>query len=794
MSNENEENQIEEETFTKTSNNLDIQMDNLKKEFEFQNQQKNQELEILFEEINTENQELKKELIQTKFELEEEKQKTQNIKNIFLNINSNNISPIIQEKTKNTEFSGNERNFIYLNDHIKIIKENSEKKIHELNINRNYRLYNFSEKKKDYEKNLQQILGNRTGSGDCIKKISEENEKFFKEIESLINDNYNKDKYIITLGEKYEIIKEEIHLLKERIFQEKINILEKMNEISNINKSNYFNLVQELQNEFEDNNKNFYNEQILGPLENINSMISNIKNNEKEIETNRYKLECENEILKNKLNILEQEKNELLNKSSNFIFDKESIISENLLNKSEVNKLKNEIQILRNENDNLLNNIKDLNEELLNVKNKNNSDLKKLENNYNIIISQKESMIKELTNKNEYLIQSDLDSKNKLNELNEHISILEQELTERNNKEKEFQSEILQLNKKLKEDLISSKDVEQRNSATEEINKNLSQKLEQIQSEKNDLENASNILNDKYNNLNNEYNKVRNELTEAKKKNNELNSELIQIKNKLTSTESNQNILLAESELLHTIQKNIQDIYLIHFNDKANINSNTPDDILLMLQNINEQLSSRNSLPINQSINYNEDFANLEKGKNSQLYENILLYLINIKSQNKIELAKIISEKNSNVISHNNSRDISQSMTHNSSSNYFNKKYLDELKFLLEDKYRKLEDRIRQSITIGELEELFIDFKNLYEAVIDSIIQSFYNYKTELSAKNVLKIEIPLNKYHQIINNTNSNLISIEKSLNKKINEYKTQGEKIESALSILIKNVNAIY
>jgi hypothetical protein len=130
---------------------------------------------------------------------------------------------------------------------------------------------------------------------------------------------------------------------------------------------------------------------------------------------------------------------------------------------------------------------------------------------------------------------------------------------------------------------------------------------------------------------------------------------------------------------------------------------------------------------------------------------------------------------------------------YNSSSN-FNKKYFDELKVLLEDKYKKFEQRIRNSITIGELEELLIETKNLYEAVIDSIIQGFYNYKTDLSANNILTIQIPLDKYHKIINNTNSNLINIEKSLTKRLNEYKNQGEKIESALSILLKSVNSIY
>ena len=145
-------------------------------------------------------------------------------------------------------------------------------------------------------------------------------------------------------------------------------------------------------------------------------------------------------------------------------------------------------------------------------------------------------------------------------------------------------------------------------------------------------------------------------------------------------------------------------------------------------------------------------------------------------------------------MNNNNSGEFSQSMTRNSSSFLFNKKYLEELKSLLEDKYNKLEERIRTSVTIGEVEELFYEFKNLYEAVIDSIIQSFYIHKTELSENNILTIQMPLDKYHQMINNTNANLISIEKSLSKKINEYRNQGDAIETALEILIKNVNMIY
>ena len=792
MSNEDQEKQNEEESFTKTSNNIEAQIENIKKEYEFQNQQKNQELEALFEEVNNENQELKKELLQTKFELEEEKQKLKNIKNTFININSGNISPFSQEEI-NPDIFGIERNYIYLNDHMRIIKENSEKKISELNYSHDNKLKTFFEEKKDFLKNLQKILEIKRDINDWVKDIVELNEKFFSDIELLLNDIHNKDKYIIAQDEKYAIMKEEVHFIKERVFLEKKNILEKIQEINGINKINYFNLIQELQTELEENNKNFYSEQIMGPLGNLNLMIANIKKNEQQLESDRYKLECENEILKNKINILEQEKNELLNKSSNFIFDKETIISENMVYKSEINKLKNEIQIISNENNSLLKNIKEINEELLNIKNKNNLDLKKIENNNKIIITQKESLIQELSNKNNNLMQNDIELKNKLEDLNEQIINLQQELSQGKEKENNYQKEISQLNKKLNDDLLSSKDVLQRNSATEEINKNLSEKIELLQSEKKNMENASNIINNKYNNINIEYNKIKAELNEQIKKNNLIEKEMVQLTTKLNTIQSNYNLLQAESDLLHKIQQSIKEIYHLHFSNNQNINNN-PDEILIMLNNINEKLSQRNSAKNIQGIINNPEFTFLENSKNSQLYENILLYLINIKSQNKIELAKIITEKNSNIISNNNSGEISQSMTHNSSNNYFNKKYLDELKFLLEDKYKKIEERIRSSVTIGELEELIYEFKNLYEAVIDSIIQSFYIYKSDLSENNILTIQMPLNKYDQIINNTNSNLISIEKSINKKINEYKNQGETIESAMSILIKNVNMIY
>ena len=784
-------NNQEEESNSKSSNIYENKLENLKNEYELQAQKKNQELEELFEEMDEENKDLKKEIIQSQFELEEEKEKLKNIRNTLYNINNNNNNKNKNQEIpeiKNTETNETEYNYKYLNNNIKIIKENNEKKISEITKNYNRNLTNFEQSKKMTDLNIKEILNKDDNIEIIYKNILEENKKYYDKIELLLNENYNKEKYSISLNQKYEISKEEIYFLKQRIFQEKLNVLNKINEINNINKITHFNMIQELQNELDIKKKNYYNDKFLIPLENINSILTNAKEKEKQLENKFYKLECENNILKNKLNILTKEKNELYNKTSNFIFNKEQMITEGLLYKSEINKLKNENKILTDENNNLLKNIKDLNNQISNIDNNIQFEMKKLKKDNENNINQKEKIINELNEKINNLMSEENNYNNKVNNLNEELNNMRKKISEADEKEINFQNEIIQLKKKVNENLIFYKNAEQKQSATEEINRSLSQQLEYLQSEKANIENTSNILNNKYNDINQEYTKLKNELLETKKKNQDLELNIKNLKNKLSSMESNQELLQLQSDLLNNLQKNIRQIYQIHFSNinLSNINKdeNTSNE-LFMLKEINERLSVR-MISNNQSVNFNEDFSALEQSKNSQLYENILLYLVNLKSQNKIELGKLLNEKMNNS---NNSGDTN----YNSSSN-FNKKYFDELKVLLEDKYKKFEQRIRNSITIGELEELLIETKNLYEAVIDSIIQGFYNYKTDLSANNILTIQIPLDKYHKIINNTNSNLINIEKSLTKRLNEYKNQGEKIESALSILLKSVNSIY
>ena len=165
-------------------------------------------------------------------------------------------------------------------------------------------------------------------------------------------------------------------------------------------------------------------------------------------------------------------------------------------------------------------------------------------------------------------------------------------------------------------------------------------------------------------------------------------------------------------------------------------------------------------------IIYNEDFEALERNKNSQLYENILIYLFHLKTQQQIEINKIIN--NYAIPSDKKNEKLSQ--------------IFDKLKSELDEKCSKFEERMKNSVNVEEAEQLISEIKALYEIIIDYIIQSFYKYKRDLVG-NILTIQLPLDEYHRIINNTSANLANIDANIVNKINEYRSQGNKIENNL-----------
>ncbi len=768
----------------------------LTNEMEAQNQKKNQEMVELFEEIEQENNSLKKELIETKEELDEEKDKINNIKNSIYNFNyyQANVNNSLFEKTTNTTHKINDNNYnssLYC-DNIRTIKEEGNKKLAEISSQFDNSIKNFETKWDSFEKNIKSLL-------DTIKQMKRNNyldenaynnlynnvindlNTYNNKINSLLNENYSNKKYSIILLEKLELAKEEISFLKERILQEKTNILEKINELSHMNKMTHINFAQEIINEINSKRRNYYNLEFYIPLENLHQLLLESRDNEKELKYKIEKLEKDIDDLQYKYEKVNEEKNKLLKEANNYITDKEKNRTNDLMLLSQINKLKKEKEVLENENNSLLKNNNELNQQIYIINNKIQSEISSGKQNNEALVNQKNDLINQLNRKLNDINEKYSKNQMIIDELNNEIGRLKIKINEYIGNEDNYRNEIILLKKKLKENDIIYKTTVNQTNTLDTINKSYNQKLTNLQTEKRDIENQLNVMNDKYRNLLTEQSRMNQLLNDYKSKNTELEMQNQDLNYRITLTDKNNELYSSELDSLNSIKNIIKQIYQNHI---AGENGNLNIGVLNMLKEINDKLNdsennSNNNQLINVNLIYNEDFSGLEQNKNSQLYENILLYLFHIKSQNKIEINKIINNYSESKNFQNN---------YNQNNIY---QILENLKNELDEKYSKFEERIKASVHIDEIEQLVGEIKNLYEQVIDSIMQSFYNHKTDLSANNILTIQLPLDKYHQIINNTNSNLSTIETTILNKINDYKGQGNKIENALNILIENVN---
>ena len=687
------------------------------------------EIEDFFYQIQKENEELKSELIKYKLELEKEREITQTLKDTYLNINcfddpTNNIDVIIYEN-------------------IKFIKEENEKKLNELNLSYENLVKSTKKENLQIKNSIRETLENFDNklsisiNSNMTQSIFDDIEKYENKIESLLEINFNKEKYSLMLNQKFELVTEENNFLKGK---------------------------KNLLNELDEEKNNFFNNQFLIPIESLSQSLNESRQNEKILKEQNEKMKNICDELKNKIENIMIEKNNIIEKSKELLIESEKKYSKEKVLYSEISKLKKEIEILTNKNDYLLKTNTSLNEQIENINNRIEFQIKTKSNENDIIINQKNLMIEELSNK---LVKSKFDIENyekKIEELNEEINQMKKSISDDSDNENYYQKE-----------------------SKEQINnKNIQKKNNTFYNEFMTIKNEKDIIENKFNNLNNQYNILKNNMIILSKEKEELENNNNNLKKLMSQNEKNQ-LSNNDNELLKNIQKNIRQIYQIHFN-KSEINSKND---LIMLKEINEKLSQKQII---QSLKIKDEFP-LEQSENSQFYENLILFILNLKCQNKLEIGKLINEyenKEKNTIDYYDKSGITTNI--NSSVNTIGNNYrktIEELKSTLEEKYEQMEDRIRTSCSIEDLEKILLEIKYLYEQIIEYIIQSFYNSKTDLSNNNILTIQMQLEKYHQIINNTNGNLSKIEQYINKKIIEYRNQGNKIESSFSILLKYVN---
>ena len=753
------ESEIESDS-TRKNDYYQQKIERMTEDYENQNKQKNQEFEELYEEINSENNNLKKDLMIAREELEKEMEKNIDIKSTIYNFNYiskiNFINELDEKIHKNRNINNKKRDYTnsqYSENNIKIIQEETKEKILALNKEQENSIKNFEIMKTSLEnniKNIPNIINDQENITTSINSILNELNIFSNKYNSLLTENYSDKKYIIILLEKLDLQKEENSFLKERIIKEKKIILEKINSLSHNNELTHINLIQELLNEIKDKRRNYFNEQFFIPIQNLHQGVLDLKEKEKELINNNEQLKKELDELQYKYDKLNEEKEEFVKNEVSHRTNKDNSKNNETYLQSVINKLRKEKDLLENENNSLLKNNTQLNEQIISINNKIKFEILQNKKRSDILLNQKENFIKELNNKLNYITEMHSRDKLALKNLKEEIDSLNNKIQDYKINENNLKTEILTLKKKFNETCYKS--TNNQTNTLENIITN-PQKMHNIQTtEKKAFKDKI-----KYNYRN---------------KNSELDSSNKESL-KLTSTEK----IRDEGDNIALI---IKKIYLEHIsNDIDNNNEiNMLKEINMKLNMLENNSNYNNNNQCNRFIKlkivYNEDFDNLDQNKNSQLYENILIYLFHVKSQQKIELNKIIN-------------------SYLPSSDTKNKKIaqnFDNLKTDFEEKYTKLSERIKNSINLDELEQIISELKNFYEIIIDYIIQNFYKNKRDLT-ENILTIQLPLEEYHKIINNTMANLTNIETNIVNKINKYKSQGNKIESALNILMDNVD---
>ena len=217
---------------------------------------KEKELEEFFNKIQKENEELKTQIIKYKLEFENENEKNKNLKDTYLSINSFN-DPTININT-----------VIYEN--IKLIKLENEKQLNELNLSYENLVKSTKKENLQIKNSIKDTLDNYDNNNkltmslnnNLTKSILEDIEKYENKIESLLELNYNKEKYSLMLNQKYELSTEENKFSKGRILEEKINIIEKLDNFNKENTSTNIEIIKNLLNELNLEKKKFFKQPI----------------------------------------------------------------------------------------------------------------------------------------------------------------------------------------------------------------------------------------------------------------------------------------------------------------------------------------------------------------------------------------------------------------------------------------------------------------------------------------------------------------------------------------------------
>ena len=447
------------------------QIEEQKEYYERLSKKKNQEIEDLFSQIEKENQQLKREILQYKIELEEEKSNTQNMKETYFNINSFDES--------NPELD----RIVYEN--IKYIKEKNDKKLNEITDIYKIQLNNAIKDSQSIRKNIRLTIDNydTKSSIDFNESIISCIQILENKINTLIEENFNKEKYSLLLNQKYELATEENNFLKNKIMQEKTNICEQVSQIQKQNIYSHFEIIQNLLNELNEQKHNYFNIKFNESFDELSNLLTESVEKNKVLSESNEKMKKLCEELNIKLSIITKEKDRLLEETKKTIVDCEINKTKDINVNAMKIKFEKEIDNLKIINQNLLNQITELKEQI----DTNNANIeiqiKKVNNANNVLLNQKSSMITQLNNQLGLANTQLLESKSKINEQLELLSNYKKQNDCLQEKEKKSQIEIMELKEQINKYTLNSKISNDNSKAILLIN-NIDKKLSLLEKEK----------------------------------------------------------------------------------------------------------------------------------------------------------------------------------------------------------------------------------------------------------------------------------------------------------------------
>ena len=416
---------------------------------------KNEELTEFVDKLIKENCSMKKELITKEIEIEKHREMLKNASIKYYNLetgNLNNTDKIYFEKIRKinleNDYKLNQINIKYENEFQKILEEHN-KIVNEIRNNDNN--INNEEDNKNEEK-----------LNDKLEIESNKLEEYLQRIKILEEEKFTSEKRYQLVQQKYDVLLEENKMIKNKIKEEKENILFILEELKNENNIKKDEIIKEFKDKtnlitqhfisFSDNEK-----------EKANLVLENLLNEQKSLNDRIEMLEEENAKLSEENNLLiektksndefmAQKEIEMLSidnikenfhKSlSNYENEIEQLTKTNLSQKKQISELEAKINALNLQNENLE---KSINSQIEDINEQNG----KIINDLNSQIIQLEQQKRELNLKYKLYNENESNMKIKIKELNQKNIELNREISNLKYKNDEYEINIQSLKAQL---------------------------------------------------------------------------------------------------------------------------------------------------------------------------------------------------------------------------------------------------------------------------------------------------------------------------------------------------------